>query len=185
VFAAVFLCSERKGFEILGLFGVIWGLTGVFLLLGNAIVRLAPITIDAFSYQWFWYHWFAFGLITLILAYAKGYKALQKGFSPRVAARAKYLMDHPDLLRVVLAPLFCMGYFGASRKRQLATISVTAGIVILIVLVRVLQQPWRGIIDGGVVIGLVWGLVSLSFFSFQAMVLKQFDYAADVPDKHA
>lgn len=169
----------------MGLFGVIWGLAGVFLLLGNAVVRLVPITIDAFSYQWFWYHWLAFALTTLILAYAKGYRALQRSFSPRVAARARYLMDHPDLLRVILAPLFCMGYFGASRKRQIMTISVTAGIVILIVLARILQQPWRGIIDGGVIVGLVWGLASLCFFSFQAMTSKRFDYAPEVPDKHA
>jgi hypothetical protein len=168
-----------------GLFGVIWGLTGVFLLFVNAIVRLAPFTIDAFLYQWFWYHWLAFVLLTLILAYVKGYRALQRGFSPRVAARARYLRDHPDLLRVILAPLFCMGYFDASRKRQLVTISVTAAIISLIAFVRILQQPWRGIIDGGVIVGLVWGIVSLCFFSFQAMVSKRFDYAPDVPDEHA
>jgi hypothetical protein len=168
----------------LGLFGVIWGLAGVFLLFANAIIRLVPITIDAFSYHWLWYHWLAFGLITLVLAYAKGYRALQKGFSPRVAARARFLKYHPEFLSVLFAPLFCMGFFHATRKRQITTISVTAGIITLIILVRFIQQPWRGIIDGGVVIGLVWGFLSLCFFSIQALLSKQFDYPPEVPDEH-
>ena len=34
------------------------------------------------------------------------------------------------------------------------------GIVGLIVLIRKLDQPWRGIVDAGVVVGLGWGLVA-------------------------
>lgn len=158
---------------------------GIFLLLGSAIYRLTPMTISAFSYHWFWYHWLSFALIALILAYVKGYRALQRSFSPRVAARARYLKAHPNIVRVIFAPLFCMGFFHAPKKRQVMTISVTVGVVTLIILVRLLQQPWRGIIDGGVVVGLIWGFVSLCFFSFQALLSERFDYPHEIPDNQA
>jgi len=94
------------------------------------------------------------------------------------------LMQNPEVVSVIFAPLFCMGYFHAPVKRQLITISVTIGIIMLVLQIRFLQQPWRGIIDAGVVLGLVWGLVTLCFFSYQAIKLKQFDYPHEVPDKN-
>ena len=163
--------------------GALWGMTGVFLLLSNAVYRLVPMTIDAFSYQWTWYHWLAFVIVILVFSYAKGYLILQRSFSPRVASRARYLREHPEFFSVIFAPLFCMGFFHAPQKRRLVTMSVTAGIIILVIQVRLFQQPWRGIIDGGVVIGLAWGLVSLCIFSFQAMMSERFDYPPDVPDR--
>jgi hypothetical protein len=116
------------------------------------------------------------------MAYVEGYRAFQQGFSPRVAARARHLRDHPILLHAVLAPLFCMAYFHAQRKRQITSLSVTAGIIILVLLVRLLSQPWRGIIDGGVVVGLAWGLVSLVVFGYQALTADRFPYSPEVPE---
>jgi hypothetical protein len=116
------------------------------------------------------------------MAYAEGYRAFQQGFSPRVAARARYLRDHPNVLHALLAPLFCMAYFHALKRRQIVSLSVTAGIIVLVVLVRLLSQPWRGIIDGSVVVGLVWGLVSLIVFGFQAFTLERFNYSPEVPE---
>ena len=148
----------------MGGFGAFWGLAGVALLLGSAIYRLTPLAIDAFAYDWSWYHWVSFALMLFFMAYAEGYRAFQLGFSPRVAARARHLRDHPVALHVLFAPLFCMAYFHAMKRRQIVSISVTAGIIVLVILVRLLPQPWRGIIDGSVVVGLAWGLVSLIVF---------------------
>ncbi len=164
-------------------FGAYWGLAGVALLLASAVYRLTPLAIKAFSYQWLWYHWFAFILIVLFMAYAEGYRAFQRAFSPRVAARARYLLNHPNKLHTLLAPFFCMAYFHAPRRRQIVSISVTAGIVVLVILVRLLPQPWRGIIDGGVVVGLAWGLISLSIFAYQALNADQFPYSPEVPEE--
>jgi hypothetical protein len=165
-------------------FGAFWGLGGVLLLLASAVYRLTPIALDAFSdqYPWSWQHWFALALMVFFMAYAEGYRAFQQGFSPRVAARARYLRDHPDALHAVFAPLFCMAYFHAPKRRQITSISVTAGIVVLVILVRLLPQPWRGIIDGSVVIGLAWGLVSLVIFGYQALTRKTFLYSPEVPE---
>ena len=166
-----------------GTAGAIWGLTGVFLLLGSAIYRLTPLTIAAFAHTLFWYHWISLALVVLFMAFAEGYRGFQQRFSPRVAARARYLRAHPRPLHVLLAPLFCMGYFHATRRRKITSISVTMGIVLLIVLVHFSPQPWRGIIDAGVVVGLVWGVVSLIIFSIQAFTSAEFGYSPDVPEE--
>jgi len=161
--------------------GAYWGLAGVLLLIGSAVSRLTPIAIKAFSLTWSWYHWIAFVLIMLFMAYVEGYRAFQQAFSPRVAARARYLLTHKNLLHTLLAPLFCMAYFHAPLRRRITSISVTCGIIVLVILVRLLDQPWRGIIDGGVVVGLAWGLVSLAIFGYQALTQEMFSYPPEVP----
>jgi hypothetical protein len=163
--------------------GAVWGLSGVILLLASAIYRLTPLAIDAFSYSWFWYHWLSSVGIVFFMAYFEGYRAFQLAFSPRVAARVRYLLDHSNLLHAIFAPLFCMAYFHATRRRQITSISVTVGIIILVILVRLLDQPWRGIIDGGVVIGLAWGLISLVIFAYQALAGDEFPYSPEVPEE--
>jgi len=160
--------------------GALWGLVGVLVLLGSAVFRLGPLAIDAFSYEFSWYHWASLALIVVVMAYAEGYRGFQQGFSPRVAARAKYLIDHPRGLNMIFAPFFCMGYFHATKRRKITSLSLTAGIIVLIVLVRLVSQPWRGIIDAGVVLGLVWGIVSLLVFSVQAFTEEHFPYSPEV-----
>lgn len=167
----------------MGIFGAIWGLTGICLLLGSAVYRLAPLAIDGFSYAFSWYHWLSLFIIVLFMAYAEGYRGFQKGFSPRVVARALYLKNHPRILHALLAPFFCMGFFHATRRRKLASVSLTSGVIVLILLVRLIPQPWRGIIDTGVVIGLAWGLVALVIFAFQAFTAKEFGCSPEVPEQ--
>jgi hypothetical protein len=170
---------------MLGMIRALWGLAGVVLLLGSAIYRLTPRAVEAWSYEFGRQHWIFFAFVMLFMAYAEGYRAFQLGFSPRVAARARYLRTHRNALHAVLAPLFCMGYFHAPKRRRITSISVTAGIIVLIVLVRLLPQPWRGLVDGGVVVGLAWGLISLVIFSLQALSRERFDYAPEVPEEYS
>jgi hypothetical protein len=167
----------------MGTGGAVWGIGGVSLLLGSAIWRLAPLAMDAFSFTLLWYHWLSLGLIVLFMCYAEGYRGFQQRFSPRVAARARYLREHPRPLHVLLSPFFCMGYFHATRRRKITSISLTLGIIVLVLLVRLLPQPWRGIIDTGVVLGLLWGLVSLWILSVLAFVSEEFDYSPEVPEE--
>lgn len=166
----------------MGVLGAVWGIAGVTLLLGSAVYRLTPLAFSAFVYPFRWYHWSALVLVVLFMSYAEGYRGFQQRFCPRVAARARYLKEHPRTLHVFLAPFFCMGYFHATKKRRVTSISLTAGIIILILLVRLVSQPWRGIIDAGVVIGLIWGLVSLLVFCFVSFTSKEFGYSPEVPE---
>jgi uncharacterized membrane protein len=162
--------------------GAFWGLAGVFGLLLSACYRLWPKTVDAFSHSFAWYHWASLAVIVLGMAYAEGYKGFQLAFSPRTAARARYLRQNPRIINVILAPFFCMGYFHATKRRKVTSISLTLGIIMLIILVSFVSQPWRGIIDAGVVVGLVWGIVSLLVFSVQALLRDDYPFSPEVPE---
>ena len=84
-------------------------------------------------------------------------------------ARALHLGEHPRPLHVVLAPFFCTGLFHATRRRVIATWILYGGLVLLIVAVRMLAQPWRGMIDAGVVVGLSWGVVAVFVIYLRAL----------------
>lgn len=139
----------------------IWGVLGVTAVLVSAIVRLTPLALEPLQtgmtpLQWALYvGWSAFNL------YAEGYKGFQRAFVPRAIARAFYVARHPRPLHVILAPAFCMGLFFASRKRLMLSWGLVIGVTGLVMLVRALAQPWRGIVDAGVVLGLSYGTVAL------------------------
>jgi hypothetical protein len=153
---------------MLGLLAVTWGMLGVWLLLGSAIVRLTPIGLSIFSMDLSWYHWLVLAVWVVGMAHREGYVGFQKGFSPRVAARLAYLRRNPTPLRTILAPFFCMGYFDIERRRQIVVIGVTLMVISFIVIARQLPQPWRGIVDLGVVVGLLWGVIALLIFTVMA-----------------
>ncbi len=166
--------------NVTGKLAALWGVVGISALLGFAIIRLAPYAVELKSYDLFWYHWLAIFLNVMFMGFAEGYRGFQQQFSPRVAARARYLMYHPDFLHAILAPLFCMAFFHAPKRRKIISASLTAGIICLVIIVRMVPQPWRGVIDTGVVVGLLWGLISLLIFSFHALTSERFDHSPEV-----
>jgi len=172
--------SMRK---LYGVIGVLWGLMGIFTLLIFAIYRLSSIALDAFSYDFFWYHWLVLIGNTLFMAHSEGYRGFQLNFSPRVAARLKSLFEFPTFLHVITAPFYCIGYYHIKRSKQLLIIGLTTGILILVYLIRFMPQPWRGIIDVGVVVGLSWGVVTLFIFCIMAFTSKHFNYSPDNLEK--
>lgn len=149
----------------MGLLGAWWGAGGVFALLTYAVVRLAPIGWEPVAEGGLSFlHWAAYAASVGLFMYAEGYRAFQKGFSPRVAARAHALRQDPRPIRVLFAPFFCMALFAATRRRLIVSWCVSLGVVGLVVLVRQLPQPWRGIIDMGVVAALAYGALCLAVF---------------------
>lgn len=167
--------------SLAGRFGFVWGVTGVCLILLFAVYRLTPISVDAFDFSFLWYHWVVLIGNVVFMAYSEGYKGFQKGFSPRVVARARYLKSNPRPLYILLAPLFCMGYFHATRRRMITAYVMSFAIVILILIFNQISQPWRGILDAGVVVGLCWGVISILVYFFQSMAADEFGFSADVP----
>jgi hypothetical protein len=143
-----------------GLIGAIWGVAGFSLILIDAINRLSRMALQVLDSGLTDMQWVLLALVVAAMAYAEGYRGFQKSFSPRSAARAYYLYKHPEPLAVVLAPLFCMGFFRATRRPLLVAWVGTALIVMLVVALQLSSQPWRGIVDAGVVVGLSWGLTS-------------------------
>jgi hypothetical protein len=167
--------------RIVGLFGALWGAGGVSALLLFAIWRLTPKAAAAFEHGLTGGQWLLTVVICLFMAYAEGYRGFQHRFSPRTAARIRYLRDRPSPVRSLLAPLFAMGFFHATRRTRITAYALTLGIVILVLLVNRLDQPWRGIIDAGVVVGLGWGVLSLGWSTLQALSLTHFAPSPEVP----
>ncbi len=158
--------------------GPIWGIGGVLLLLSFAIYRLAPLAFSLTGVTLTALQWGALVFSVVYMAYAEGYRGFYLGFAPRVVSRANYLHRHPRPHHVLLAPLFCMGYFYTTRKRQLMSIGLTLMIIVFVLVARTLPQPWRGIVDAGVVTGLAIGIVSIFYF---VVVASRDPHAFTVP----
>lgn len=149
--------------------GAVWGVAGVGLLLLFAVVRLFPFAWELkISVLDIW-QWIAIIGWSVFMLYSEGYMAFQKQFAPRVIARAQYIGRHGTLIQVVGAPLFCVGYFGASIRRIAVAYGLLVGIIGLIIIVHFIPQPWRGVIDAGVILGLVYGIICLMFFAYKAL----------------
>ena len=153
---------------------------GVSALLIGAIYRLTPIALTAYQGQLTRAQGWLAALYCLFMLYSEGYRGFQQHFSPRTAARIRYLRDHPDGVRSLLAPLFAMGFFQATRRTKIAAYGLTVGVAILVLIVQQVPQPWRGIIDSGVVLGLSWGMVSFAHSTRQALTRAEFDVSPEV-----
>ncbi len=153
------------------------------LLLLYAVVRLGPMALELTSFDLGQIHWFALAVSVFYMAYAEGYKGFHRAFAPRVVARASYLSANPRPLHIVLAPVFCMGYIYATKKRKLLSVGLTCMIVCFVLLVRLLPQPWRGIVDAGVITGLMVGIASILYFLLQRVRYPDRPgVGADVPE---
>ncbi len=170
------------GSALAGRLGALWGIGGLSWIFISALMRLFPHACEMTRMPLSGMHWFGLVISLLFMGYAEGYKGFQLKFSPRAAARALYLKNNPTPGRLVFAPLFCMGFFHATRKRKIVAYSLTGMIVLLIVLVRQLPQPWRGIVDAGVVLGLGWGLLSVWIFSVRAFFGQAYEVSPETPE---
>lgn len=165
----------------LGWVAFVWGLVGVVALLSQALLRLGPLAWEAIDGGLSTVQWVALAVWVVLNAHAEGYRGFHRRFSPRVVVRALHLRTHPTPMRAAFAPLFCMSLFGASpRGMKVARILVVA-IVTVVIAVRMLDQPWRGIIDAGVVVGLGLGLLSMLGFLFGALMGRPPSIDPDLP----
>jgi hypothetical protein len=156
--------TEALGAPPLSRAALYWGVGGVALLLVQAVFRLTPIALEPFRLGGLGVWEIAtYATWVLVSLYSEGYRGFQKSFVPRVVARAFFLARAPRPLFVLLAPFFCMGLVHARPRRLITSWLVVLLITAAVVLVRTLPYPWRGIIDGGVVAGLAYGLAALLF----------------------
>jgi hypothetical protein len=169
-----------KSWLHIGVLGAVWGTFGVAALLVAAIYRLTPIARAAYEGTLSRGQWWIAGLFCVAMIYFEGYRGFQLRFSPRTAARIRYLRDRPNSLRSLLAPMFAMGFFHAAKRTRITAYALTTGIVVLVLLVHRLDQPWRGIVDSGVVLGLTWGLLSLLWWIVLALTATDFDVSPEV-----
>jgi len=160
--------------------GAAWGAVGITAVLVLAIVRIGPRALAAYETHLDTTQWIVAVVFAVFMAYSEGYRGFQLRFSPRTAARVRYLRDRPDLLRSLLAPFFAMGFFHANRRTRAVAYGFSLGIVVLVLLVRMLEQPWRGIVAMGVVLGLTWGIVSLAASIVTALTRDEYPVSPEV-----
>lgn len=139
---------------------VAWSAGAVAFLLLQAAVRLLPRALEALESSSL-PQLLAYAACVALLGYTEGYKAFHRQFIPRVVARTQALLRRPDPLRVLFGPLFVMSLFDATRRRLVISWTVTLGVVLLILIVQQLPMPWRGMVSGGVVISLLWGVARM------------------------
>lgn len=160
-----------------------WGVLGVVLLFCQAMYRLGVRAVEAVQMpltqqqQWLLIGWTLFNL------YAEGYRAFQKRFSPRVVVRAHYLGQNYTPLRVLFAPFFCMALIYSARREKVIAYATTVMILCFILLLRHVAQPWRGIVDAGVVVALAWGALTMLVLHARALVTGRVpDFPGGFPD---
>jgi hypothetical protein len=160
----------------------VWGVGGVVGVLCRGIWRMWQIAVGPyFESHGTPTEWIILALWAGFMAYSEGYRGFQKAFSPRVVARAIYIGQHPTILRVLFAPAICMGLVFATRKRLTVSWCLLIGVVGLVVAIQTLEQPWRGVIDAGVVVGLSWGVLSLVALAGRALLGHATDTDPEVP----
>lgn len=167
----------------LGLLGALWGVGGLAWILLSAILRLIGHVQDAFIAGIERQH-FIFGVVwVLAMALGEGVKGFHQAFSPRAVVRARCLAQQPRPLWILLAPLFCAGMVHATRRRLAVSWGITAMVVALVLVIRLVPQPWRGLVDAGVVAGLSVGLLSLLGWSLVALRGGRLPVPPDLPDQ--
>ena len=166
----------------LGRLAAAWGIAGVTLLIVRALWRIVPPALDIVGEPSLGAAgWAATAAWLAFMGYFEGYKGFQRGFAPRVVVRAAHLAREPRPLHVALAPLFCIGLIHASRRRLITSWSLVAGIFALVIGVRHVAQPLRGVVDAGVVLGLAWGLAALLALAARAVAGRLPAVGADLP----
>ena len=163
--------------------GFVWGVAGVIAFLMLAVFRLTPNVLELELFAMDWWHWLSLVLFVPYMIYAEGYKGFHRNFSPRVVLRAHHLLSKPKPVLVIFAPVYAMGYFHATDKRKRVSFILTAALLVLILIVRNFTQPWRGIIDAGVVFGLSVGVMSLFYYWVKILMGKSIDFISpDLPE---
>ncbi len=159
-----------------------WGVLGVLALLAQALARLGPRAWEAIEGGLTPMQWAVTIVWVVLMAHAEGYRGFHRRFSPRVVARAQHLSANVTPLRAVLAPLYCMSLFGASARGMLVARTLVIGIAALVIAVRMLPQPWRGIVDAGVVVGLAIGSASILWYAGRAVAGHDPAVPPDLPE---
>lgn len=137
-----------------------WGVLGVVLMLAEALMRLTRLAWEGVVVQFQPLPFAVAVAWCLINAYAEGYRGFQKRFVPQALDRA-FSIDPSSVAEVVLAPLKVLGLWRTDAKAMRRAWIMVLGISALVFAVKQLAQPWRGVIDAGVVVGLGWGTVAL------------------------
>lgn len=161
----------------------IWGVGGAMALLSWGVARVWPHAWEpVLDGSLTAFHWALYAFMIVFNAWTEGYKTFQKSITPRVLARAQYVTDHPERVSALAIPFFVAGFFGMQRRALIVRYIVLAVIVAIIVGMRFVPQPWRGIVDAGVVVGLGWGVIAMGVGLVRMLMGWKPDSDPQLPD---
>ena len=135
-----------------------WALVGVAAIFAYAVLRLGERGIETIRAGLTPAEWAALAVIAALTVYSEGVRALQRRWVPHLFERVAGLRAEPVLHRL-LAPIWALSLIAAPRRSLLRAWVGLFAIVLAVILVRRLPEPWRGIVDFAVAISLGWGLV--------------------------
>lgn len=138
----------------------VWGVLGMLAILAEALARLSVLAWEGVVVEFAPVPFAVAVVWCAVMAWAEGYRGFQKRFVPAALDRA-FSIDGRSKVEVVLAPLKVLGVLGAEPKVRRRAWLMVVGISALVMAVKQLPQPWRGVVDAGVVVGLAWGSVAL------------------------
>jgi len=103
--------------------------------------------------------WAALVVVFGLFVYGEGELALGRRWVPHTMRRARELDATSPLVHRLLAPLYAMSLIGAPRSAITRAWLGVALIVLAVLIVRELPEPWRGIVDLSVAAALAWGFM--------------------------
>lgn len=177
--------TPSVGLQWAGRAAAVWGIAGLSLLLVEALTRLIPRAWTLVHQDLSGFEAASLAGILVFFAAIEGYGGFQRSFAPRAAMRAALLVEEAPRqgpLRLLLAPLFCMALIGAKQRRLIVNWCLFVGIIGMIAIVMRLPEPWRAMVDAGVVVGLSWGLVSTVVFGVRVILGHRFAVDLELPE---
>jgi len=139
----------------------LWGLTGVALLLGTAVLRLGGRGLATLQAGLDPAQWLILAGLSAGFVYMEGFRAFQQRWVPRVVGRLEALRSDRRAWYRALAPLHAMGFISHSRRTVMWSWVGTGLIVLAILVVSRFPEPWRGIVDIAVAAALLYGTLAL------------------------
>ncbi len=140
-----------------------WALGGFAVLIGQALFRLTPRALETLGGPLQPMEQASAAVSIVLFSVGKGWFVFHRRFAPRFAGRLRGLVRVRPAVGVALAPLYCMGLAPARRAdvpMALRSLLFTLAIVAMVIGLRQVVAPWRGIVTSGVVVALFFGLAT-------------------------
>ncbi len=149
-----------------------WGIIGFAFLVARALLGMSPEIREMLATPLNAWHQIGLVVIVLVFGLAKGYFIFRRRFCRSYASRIGELSLPPvKLLYAVLAPLYCLNLIGAERRQLIRGYAIVTGIVLMIISVKFIPTPWRGMILMGVAAALTWAALEIAYQGFKELVL--------------
>ncbi len=150
-----------------------WGILGFTVLVARALLGMSPEIGDMLATPLNAWHQIGLVVIVLVFGLGKGYFIFRQRFCPSYVSRIGELSLPPvKLLNAVLAPLYCLNLIGAERRQLVRGYAIVTGIILMIISVKIVPSPWRGMILTGVALALTWAALEIAYHGFKKLFVR-------------